>query len=108
MGAYRVGRVVTPESLYNQLTQSVNDPQFVLRAVQIKFPGWKPKAPANPDALFELPASLGPKIDPLTHSDRVSRADMKKGSAALLDALHKHHPAIMRHAYEAGRLVRFP
>ncbi len=96
------------QALYDQLSRSVDDPQFVLRAVQMKFPGWKPKAPANPDALFELPASLGPKIDPLTYSDRVSRADMKKGSAALLDALHKHHPAIMRHAHEEGRLVRFP
>ena len=47
-GVYQVGCGMNAQTRYDQLSRSVDDPQFVLRAVQIKFPGWKPKAPANP------------------------------------------------------------
>ena len=122
---------VSAQELYEHLSSLIDDEEFVMRAVGLSFPKFrlktaeKPKRNLNKDEFIRSPrkeaaANPDPKIihsKPMCRTkgwydsevtDQLVKQDFSQGSAQLLAALHREHPAIMRHLKARGNNVTMP
>ncbi len=117
---------MTAPELAAHLSELCNDQEFVLKAVQLKFPQYeampKPRRLTEEEARksvrrakkayynecnYTKPDATTPWYD-CTDSVKKIQSDIANGSKALLRAIHRAHPQVMHHAKQAGRLVVYP
>jgi hypothetical protein len=116
------------QELYDHLAQTIDDPEWIIKAVRVKFPGYKqpPKAYArkndsktavirsprkdNPDpkVAYSKPMSRQEGWYNSDFTDQLNKRALSDGSAKLLKALHREHPAIMNALKQRGNTVAFP
>lgn len=124
---------VSAQELYDHLSSLIDDEEFVMRAVRSNFPAFrsqsksaaKPKRNLDKDMFIRSPrkesaANPDPKIihsKPMCRTegwydsevtDQLTKKGFSQGSAQLLEALHREHPAIMRHLKARGNNVAMP
>lgn len=129
MSHARVDGMTAPE-LAAHLSELVNDEEFVLKAVRLKFPQYGKEGMAHHGPrkrLTEEQARKSIKVSKADYHERnytkpddtvpwydcsdsvkKNHADIVSGSDALLRAIHRAHPHAMQFAAKAGRQVVFP
>lgn len=93
----------TASEMYAALSEHIDDEDFVMRAVRTAFPQWK-----LDQQRLARPIPVKRPVAPENISEIQNRNSVAEGSRALLKALHREHPRIMRALAEQNLQVVTP